>query len=200
MIRNVFVSDRQHELGSSLLAIVSVLIFGLGFGRVLQLVYGRAWGLDVREKLSDQIRFAVVLLVLFGLIVVFLVQTTAIAGHSGWLNPAIAPAWVVVLFGFFVWAPRYVTHGRLAARDLVSSSALTAVGLVALMFVSSFAMASWIDFYGTDYGGLGVVLALFFWLGLSSTVIVLAASLSPVLAGRRVYLAGGAGASPAQNS
>jgi hypothetical protein len=32
-------------------------------------------------------------------------------------------------------------------------------------------------------------MALFFWLGLSSTVIVLAASLSPVLAGRGVYLA-----------
>ena len=30
---------------------------------------------------------------------------------------------------------------------------------------------------------------LFFWLGLSSTVIVICASLSPVLAGRRTYLA-----------
>ena len=200
MIRNVLVSDRDHELGSALLAIASVLIFGVGLGRVLQLVYGRAWGLDVREKLSDQLRFAAVLLVLFGLIVVFLVQTAAIAGHPAWLNPAIAPAWVVVLFGFFVWAPRYLTHGRLSARDLVPSSALTAVGLVALMFVSSFVMGPWIDFYGTDYGGLGVVLALFFWLGLSSTVIVLAASLSPVLAGRRVYLAGRTGASRAQSS
>jgi uncharacterized BrkB/YihY/UPF0761 family membrane protein len=200
MIRNVFVSDRHHELGSALLAIVSVLIFGVGFGRVLQLVYGRAWGLEVREKLSDQIRFAAVLMVLFGLIVIFLVQTTAIAGHPGWLNPAISPAWVVVLFGFFVWAPRYLVHNRISARDLVPSSALTAVGLVALMLVSSFVMGPWIDFYGTDYGGLGVVLALFFWIGLSSTVIVLAASLSPVFAGRRVYLAGRAGASQAQSS
>ena len=68
------------------------------------------------------------------------------------------------------------------------------------MLVSSFVMGPWIDFYGTDYGGLGVVLALFFWIGLSSTVIVLAASLSPVFAGRRVYLAGRAGASQAQSS
>lgn len=191
MVHNVLAGDRQHELGSATFAIISVLIFGIGFGRVLQLVYGRAWGLDVRETLRDQFRFAVVLLVLFGLISLFLVQTTVVAGHRHppWTNPAIAPGWVVVLFGFFIWAPKYVTRGRLSVRDLVASAALTALGLVLLMFVSSWAMASWIDLYATDFSGFGVFMALFFWLALSSSVIVLAASLSPVLAGRRSYLA-----------
>jgi uncharacterized BrkB/YihY/UPF0761 family membrane protein len=191
MIRNVLVGDRRHEFGTAAIAIASVLIFGVGFGRVLQIVYGRAWVLDVREKLSDQIRFALVLLVLFALISLFLVQMAEVDAHRHppWENPAFAPGWIIVLFGFFVWAPRYLTHRRLTARDLFASSALTAVGIVVLMFVSSFAMAPWIDFYGTDYAGLGVFMALFFWLALSSTVIVLAASLSPVLAGRRVYLA-----------
>jgi uncharacterized BrkB/YihY/UPF0761 family membrane protein len=191
-VRNVLVGDRRHEFGSAAIAIVSVLVFGVGFGRVLQIVYGRAWALDVKEKLSDQIRFGLVLLVLFGLISVFLVQLTEVAAqrhHAPWENPAFAPGWIVVLFGFFIWAPRYLTHHRLTVRDLVASSALTTLGIVALMLISSFAMAPWIDFYGTDYAGLGVVMALFFWLGLSSTVIVVAASLSPVLAGRRVYLA-----------
>jgi uncharacterized BrkB/YihY/UPF0761 family membrane protein len=190
-IRNVLVSDRHHEFGSAAIAIVSVLVFGVGFGRVLQLVYGRAWALDVREKLSDQIRFALVLLALFVLISLFLVQMAEVDGHRhpAWENPAFAPGWIVVLFGFFIWAPRYLTHRGLTARDLLASSALTSLGIVVLMFVSSFAMAPWINFYGTDYAGLGVVMALFFWLALSSTVIVLAASLSPVLAGRRVYLA-----------
>ena len=189
MVRNVLVSDRRHELGSAAIAIASVLIFGVGFGRVLQLVYGRAWELDVREKLGDQLRFGVVLFALFGLMATFLVQTSLIAGHPPWASPALAPGWVLVLFGFYIWAPRYLTHGLLSIRDLVASSALTALGLVLLMFVSSFAMATWIDFYATDFSGLGVVMALFFWLGLSSTVIVVAASLSPVLAGRRTYLA-----------
>lgn len=191
MVHNVLVGDRRHELGSAAIAIVSVLIFGVGFGRVLQLVYGRAWDLDVPEKLSDQLRFALVLLGLFGLISLFLVQTAVVAAHRHppWENPALGPVWIGVLFGFFIWAPRFVTHGRLSARDLVASATLTALGLVLLMFVSSFAMATWIDFYGTDYAGLGVFMALFFWLGLSSTVIVVAASLSPVLAGRRSYLA-----------
>jgi uncharacterized BrkB/YihY/UPF0761 family membrane protein len=191
-INNLLVGDKRHDVIPTAFAIVSVLIFGLGFGRVLQLVYGRSWGLHVREKLSDQIRFAVVLLVLFGLISLFLIQTAEVDTHRHprWANAAFAPGWLLLLFGFFVWAPRYVTHHRLSARDLAASSALTSVGIVFLMYVSTFAMAPWINFYfGTDYGGLGVMMALFFWLGLSASVIVFAASLSPVLAGRRVYLA-----------
>jgi len=189
MLRGVLVGDRRHELGSALFAIVTVLFFGLGFGRVLQLVYARAWRLEVREKVSDQLRYAVVLLVLFGLIVLLLVQTTVIAGHPSWAGATIAPGWVVVLWGYFVWAPRYLTRGRLAARSLLASAALTALGIVILMFVSSVAMARWIDLYATDFSGLGVFMALFFWLGLSSTVIVASACLSPVLAGRRNYIA-----------
>jgi len=194
-LRDVLVGDRTHELGSALFAIATVLIFGLGFGRVLELVYARAWGLELRERLSDQVRRAAVLLVLFGLIALLLVQTTEIAGHPPWANPAIAPGWLVVLFAYFVWAPRYLTYGRLAVRDLVASAALTALGIVILMFVSSVAMAPWIDLYATDFHGLGVFMALFFWLGLSSTVIVGCASLSPVLAGRRRSIEenGGAG-------
>jgi len=189
MLRDVLVGDRRHELGSAVFAIATVLIFGVGFGRVLQLVYARAWRLDVHESLSDQLRFAASLLVLFGLFSLFLLQSTLIAGHPPWAGAALAPGWLLVLFAYFVWAPRYLTHRRLTVRDLLASAALTAAGLVALMFVSSVAMASWIDLYATDFSAFGVFMALFFWLGLSSTVIVIAASLSPVLAGRRHYLA-----------
>jgi uncharacterized BrkB/YihY/UPF0761 family membrane protein len=184
-LRDVLEGDKRHELGTALLAIVSVLVFGVGFGRVLQLVYGRAWGLEIREQLRDQVRYSVVLLVLFGLVALLLGQTTVIHHDPPWAGPALAPLWLVVLTGFFVWAPRYVTHKRIAARDLVASAALTSLGIVLLMFVSTWAMGPWIDFYATDFAGFGTVMALFFWLGLSSTVIVLFASLSPVLAGRR---------------
>ena len=188
MLRDVLVGDRRHELGSALLAIASALLFGLGFGRVLRLVYLRAWRLEARERAAHQLRFAAVLLVLFGLIALLLLQTTLIADHPPWAGLAIAPAWVVVLMGYFIWAPRYLTDGLLTARDLVASALLTGVGIVLLMLVSSYAMATWIDFYARDFSGLGVFMALFFWLGLSSTVIVICASLSPVLAGRRSLL------------
>jgi uncharacterized BrkB/YihY/UPF0761 family membrane protein len=46
-------------------------------------------------------------------------------------------------------------------------------------------MAFWVDLYARDYGGFGIVLAIYFWLAFSSAIIVWAASLSPALADRR---------------
>jgi uncharacterized BrkB/YihY/UPF0761 family membrane protein len=68
---------------------------------------------------------------------------------------------------------------------LLPGAVLTALGLVVLMFVSSYLMQFWVDLYARDYGGFGVVLALYFWIAFSSAVIVWAASLSPALADRR---------------
>jgi len=86
---------------------------------------------------------------------------------------------------FFVWAPWVLTHRQVSRRDLLPGALLTAVGLVVLMVVSRYLMAFWIDLYARDYGGLGVVLAIYFWIAFSSAVIVWAASLSPALAERR---------------
>ena len=68
---------------------------------------------------------------------------------------------------------------------LLPSAVLTALGLLVLMVISRFAMQYWIDFYAKGYGGLGVLLALYFWIAFSSALIVWAASLSPALADRR---------------
>jgi hypothetical protein len=53
------------------------------------------------------------------------------------------------------------------------------------MIVSSFAMEFRVDLYARDYGGFGVVTAIFFRIAFSSAVIVTAASISPELAVRR---------------
>jgi uncharacterized BrkB/YihY/UPF0761 family membrane protein len=53
------------------------------------------------------------------------------------------------------------------------------------MVVSRFVMQYWVDLYARDYGGLGVVLAIYFWIAICSGIIVWAASLSPALAERR---------------
>ena len=91
----------------------------------------------------------------------------------------------MLLVLFFVEAPRLLTRKRITRRDLLPGAILTALGLVVLMIVSSHVMQYWVDLYARDYGGLGVVLALYFWILLSSGVIVWAASLSPSLASRR---------------
>jgi hypothetical protein len=55
------------------------------------------------------------------------------------------------------------------------------------MVISRYVMQFWVDLYAQDYGGLGVMLAIYFWLAFSSAVIVWAASLSPALAERRAF-------------
>jgi uncharacterized BrkB/YihY/UPF0761 family membrane protein len=57
-------------------------------------------------------------------------------------------------------------------------------------------MRFWVDLYASDYGGLGVVLAIYFWVAISSGVIVWAASLSPALAERRTLRRSTAGRIP----
>jgi len=185
LLRGVLVQDRTHELGSALLAIAGALFFGLGFGRVLQLVYARNWKLSLPRRDSDVWRFALVLLALYGFILLLLVQAKELAGTAPWAGTAVAPGWVALLVLFFIWAPRLVTRNLISRRELLPSAALTAVGLVVLMLVSSYVMELWVDFYARDYGGFGVVMAFFFWIGFSSFVIVAAPTLAVSLAHRR---------------
>jgi membrane protein len=184
-LRSVLVDSRQHELGSAVLATAGALFFGLGLGRVLQLVYVRAWGLPAPNRQADTVRYAFVLLGLYGLILVLLVQLNEIGGNPSWANLAIAPGWVVLLALFFLWAARLLMHDRVSRRDLLPGSIATAVGVVALMLISSVVMDLWLNFYTRDYGGFGVVMAVFFWILFSSAIVVWAAAMSPALAERR---------------
>ena len=185
LLRSVLVQDRSHELGSALLAIAGALFFGLNFGRVLQLVHVRAWRLSLPAKGTDAVRYAVVLVALYGLILLLLVQANELGGDPPWASLAVAPGWVALLVVYFAWAPWLLTHKLLGWRQLLPGAALTALGLVVLMVVSSFVMELWVDFYARDYGGFGVVMAIAFWIAFSSAVIVGAATLAPVLAERR---------------
>src|SRR6185437_151550 len=105
LLRSVLVDSRQHELGSALLAVASALFFGLGFGRVLQLVHIRAWQLSLRARQIDQASYAVVLLALYGLILLLLVQLSELSHSSAWVRFPLSIGWVGLLALFFAWAP-----------------------------------------------------------------------------------------------
>jgi membrane protein len=186
LVRSVLVEGHSHELGSALLAIAGALFFGLGFGRVLQLVHARAWQVGLPTRATDHGLYTLVLLALYGLILLLLVELSELKGAPAWANGLLALGWIGLLVVFFAWAPSLLLHGAVSRRDLLPGAVLTAVGLVVLMVVSRFVMRFWIDLYARDYGGLGVVLAIYFWIAFSSAVIVWAASLSPALAERRL--------------
>jgi membrane protein len=185
LIHNVLGQGRSHELGSALIAIASALVFGIGFGHVLQLVHARAWQLDLRTGVWDQVGYGAVLAGLYGLLLLLLLQLNEFHTHSTVVKALLGIGWAGVLTLFFVVVPWLLTHKQIAPRDLLPSAVLTALGLVALMVVSRFVMPFWINLYARDYGGLGVVLAIYFWILFSSAIIVWAASLSPALAERR---------------
>ena len=189
LIHNVLAEGRSHELGSALLAIVSSLVFGIGFGHVLQLVHARAWELELPTGVFDQVGYGAVLAGLYGLLLLLLVQLNDFHPRSVVVKALLGIAWVAFLALFFVFAPWLLTHKLVARRDLVPGAVLTALALVVLMVASRFVMQYWVDFYAKDYGGFGVVMAIFFWIGFSSTVIVAAASFSPALAERRLLKA-----------
>lgn len=185
LLRDVLTHDRTHELGSALFAVAGALLFGLNFGRVLQLVHARAWQITLPTRQSDEALYAAVLLGVYGLILLLLVQLTELRGSPSWVGMTLALGWAGLLVLFFVWGPWLLTHKLISRRDLLPGAVVTAVGVVALMIVSSYVMEFWVNLYARDYGGLGVVLAIYFWIAFSSAVIVLAATLSPSLAERR---------------
>jgi membrane protein len=185
LIHNVLGQGRSHELGSALIAIASALIFGIGFGHVLQLVHSRAWGLELPTGVLDLVGYGAVLAGLYGLLLLLLLQLNELHTHSTVVKALLGIGWVAFLTAFFVFVPWLLMHKQVSRRDLLPGAALTSLALVVLMVASRFVMQYWVDLYARDYGGLGVVLALYFWIAFSSAVIVGAASLSPALAERR---------------
>lgn len=186
LFRGVLQGAAGHQLGASLIALASVATFGLGIGRVLQLAHARAWGIDLRKaRIRDQARYAEILLVLLGMIFLWTLQGKLLRGEPAWIAWVIAPLWLVIVFAFFVWAPSLLLHRQVPRRDIVPGAIFTLLGLVATRVLSSYVFVNWLEWYGKYYGGLGIVMALFFWVTIPATILVLAAALSPAFAHRR---------------
>jgi uncharacterized BrkB/YihY/UPF0761 family membrane protein len=185
MVQSVFSQGDSHHLGSALFAIAGALFFGLNYGRVLQKVHVRAWGLTLPRRQTDLWRYAAALLGLYGLILLLFVQLEELSGHESWVRLALAPGWIGLLALYFLWVKRMLTHKLVPRRDLLPAAALTAAGIVVVLVVTSYVMEFWVNLYARDYGGFGVVMAIFFWILFSSGVIVFSCAISPALAGRR---------------
>jgi uncharacterized BrkB/YihY/UPF0761 family membrane protein len=97
-------------------------------------------------------------------------------------------AWLFALVGFFVWVPHLLLDHQVAARDILPGAVFTVVGFVCMRIISGLLLKHWLEWYSKTYGGIGIVMAIFFWLIILSTIMVLAAALSPALAHRRDLL------------
>jgi membrane protein len=191
LFHQVLVGAGNHKVASLLIALLNLLVFGMGFGRVLQLAHARSWGLNLQKNaIVDQARYLGVLSVLIVLAFILLLQARMLQGDPGWIGFALDVVWLAVLVGFFTWAPWMLLHRRVAARDVLPGAVFTVLGFVALRVISSFLLTRWLTSYSTTYGSFGIVMAIVFWIILLTTVMVLAAALSPALAHRRSLIEG----------
>ncbi|PWU20314.1 MAG: hypothetical protein C5B48_12665 [Candidatus Rokuibacteriota bacterium] len=186
MVDSVLTGAGGHQLGATLIAVADVLLFGMGFGRVLQVVHSRSWRIDLgKTQFFDQARYFLTLLFPLGLILLYIIQSKALRGQPSWIGWLLVPIWICVIFWYFVWMPRMLLHHRVTRRDVVPGAFFTLLGLVGLRLLSALLFKHWLVWYSKYYGSLGVVMALFFWIMLYASLLILAAAFSPALAHRR---------------
>jgi membrane protein len=186
LFHSVLVGGKDHKFGVVVLALLNLVFFGLGFPRVLQLAHARSWAIDLRKNaVIDQARYLTVLLVVLAMSFLFMLQTRELLGQPAWIGWVLTVCWIAILIGFFVWAPHLLLHRRVPASSLLPGAVFTVLGLIALRLVSSLVLAHWLTSYSNSYGALGIVMAIFFWIIIGGTILVLAAALSPALAHRR---------------
>ena len=186
LIGDILTGAAGNKFGSTLIAIGSAALFGLGIGRVLQITHARSWRIDLgKARLTDQTRYAVTLLLLLLLLLLAVVETKLLDGRPAWIGWALTPLWLAALLAFFTWVPRMLLHNKVSVRDVFPGAVFTVAALAGLRLLSHLVLVNWLVWYAKYYGGLGVVMALFFWILIAASIMIIAAALSPALAERR---------------
>lgn len=186
MLDSVLTSAGGHQLGATLIAVADVLLFGMGFGRVLQIAHSRAWRINLgKPQFTDQFLYVGTLAIPLGMVLLYVLESRELHGQPSWIGWVLVPVWLLILFAYFVWMPQKLLHGQVTKRDVVPGAVLTILGLIGLRLLSALLFRHWLVWYSKYYGSFGIVMAMFFWIMLYAGVLVLAAAFAPALAQRR---------------
>jgi hypothetical protein len=182
LISQTFGTASNNALAASAAAVVGFLTWGIGVGQIYQVVYARAWRIQV-GTLSDQARFTIWFFVLSGLLGVFIGFVGSVK-HIAW--PISVPVSLAVSTAFWLWTPRYLLHREIALRPLLPGALLASVVIGGATALSPFFLGPSLNTDGRQFGSFGVVLALIAWGYTLTTMSLVCAVFSPVWAEWRV--------------
>jgi membrane protein len=186
LTRNVLSGVGREKLVATLIAVASVVIFGLGIGRTLQVIYARIWRLTIPQaSILENLRYLAWLVALVVAAALYVVELALLKEANSSLEWVFVPLWILGIVAFLAWTPALLLHGRVTWREALPGAVAGAIGLLGVRLISSTVFANWLNWYAKYYGGIGIAIALFFWLALITTVIIAAASLAPAYAARR---------------
>jgi len=186
LVRDVLGGAGIKKLTAALIAVVSVIVFGLGIGRTLQIVYARIWRIREQEVgITENWRYFVWLAALVAAGAVYVIELALLKDAAKWVELVSAPFWAAGLVAFLTWTPVFLLHGRITWRQALPGALVTTVGLVGIRLLSSIVFANWLNWYAKYYGGIGIAIALFFWLALVTLALIAAAAFAPAYAVRR---------------
>src|SRR5262249_27298049 len=153
-----------------------VLASATSFTRALQRVYENAWQLP-RLGLRGSFRGLAWLLALIAYLVVLGLGIRLTASPAPGVTVLRAVLIIVSAFGLWWMTPFLLLCGRIRARALLLTGALTAAGLVIAARVSTMVLPRIVRSNEQHFGTIGVVFAIQSWLVIIGGIIVSAAIL-----------------------
>jgi membrane protein len=191
LVRDVLTGAGGEKLVATLIAVVSVVLFGLGIGRTLQIVYARIWGIDEpKVGVTENVRYFAWLAMLIAGGSIYVIELAVLKQTDSATEWVFAPFWIFALVAFFAWTPVFLLHRQITWREAVPGAVVATIGLLGVRLLSSVVFTNWLNWYGKYYGGIGIAIALFFWLALITSVLIVGAAFAPAYAVRRKAKAG----------
>jgi uncharacterized BrkB/YihY/UPF0761 family membrane protein len=167
-VRETFTSAKAGKNVALSIGLISLLITGLDIAATVSTAFARAFRVTAPRGLQKYVRGWIWLVALLATTSLGLTLRYWASSRPWWFLLLLAPASVLVTFGFYLVTPRLVLDLPFGWRDLIPGAATCTVVAAIINVLSTFFVRNWFAEYGRAYGGFGVSLALMSWIGIIS--------------------------------
>jgi uncharacterized BrkB/YihY/UPF0761 family membrane protein len=178
IVRDLFGTTADNVTTASVAVAIGFLIWGISIGQLYQELYARAWRIQV-GKASDQLRYTIWFFLISGIFAVMFGSASELRA-SGFLFAL--PLWVGGSIVFWLWTPRYLLHRTISIRFLLPGALLATFVLSGTIVTSPLWIGPTINQNAQAFGAFGVVIALFAYILIGTTLSMVCAVFAPVWA------------------